>query len=319
MAKKAKNTHRQSPYLQLLGQQMTQLRRVEQRMEGLFRRIVHTLDEEALACASERIDDLVLSFPDLRLTNLSAYPAYAKALLSRLDLESGPLTGFEEAMARIYETCVTPQVIDRLRHELFAIAACVAEDCSDLLPTVAVAFLSLDPSSSSQSIFVEMVICASAIETFICNSLNERKSVSVDVSSWLAAEPSDALIAAVGEGQAYYYASIPGILLLLDRNRVLFDIERLAPCAHSPAHVHNGRANLGLNALVDREYKALLSAEIERARQTSRHLYPPNSVADVDMLTRRALDALDELPPQVNPLLQAIFVQSWVRYLCEVS
>jgi len=37
------------------------------------------------------------------------------------------------------------------------------------------------------------------------------------------------------------------------------------------------------------------------------------------MLSERALDALDALPPGVNPLIQAIFVQSWVRCLHELS
>jgi hypothetical protein len=318
MAKKTKHTSRQLPYLQLLGHQMTQLRRVERRMEGLFRQIVHGLDEEALARASEGIEDLVLGFPELRLTNLSAYPTQTRALLSQLDLESGPLPGFYESMTRIYHSCVTAQEIDGLCHKLFRIAAYAVDNCPELLPTVAVAFLSLDPSSSSQSVFVEMVICASAIETLIQASLSERESVSVDVSTWLAAGPSDALIAAVGEGQAYYYASIPGILPFLDRDRVLFGIEQLYSCSRTLPRTRNGHVSQGLGALVDKEYKALLRAEIRRAQCSLRHLYPPNSIADVEMLTRRALDALDELPPQVNPLLQAIFVQSWVRYFCEV-
>jgi hypothetical protein len=48
---------------------------------------------------------------------------------------------------------------------------------------------------------------------------------------------------------------------------------------------------------------------------TLRQTYPAPSIADVEMLTHRALEALDDLPVQVNPLLQAIWIQSWVRHL----
>ena len=41
---------------------MIQLRRVERRLDSLFRRIVDDQDEEALVRASERFDDLVLTF-----------------------------------------------------------------------------------------------------------------------------------------------------------------------------------------------------------------------------------------------------------------
>jgi hypothetical protein len=112
------------------------------------------------------------------------------------------------------------------------------------------------------------------------------------------------LLAAVGEGLAYRYASIAGVLPYLDQDRVLLDIEQL----------HGGT---GLNSLFDNEYKALLCTEIKRAQRILRQAYSANSIADLEMLARHALDALDELPPQVNPLLQAIFVQSWVRYLGE--
>jgi hypothetical protein len=303
-----KTTHmsHQPPHLASLGRQMTQLWQVEDRMEGLFRQLVRSLDEESLARASEQMDELVLNFPDLRLTNLGAYPAQAQALLAQLDLESGPLPGFGDAMAQVLASCITPGVILELRHKLIKLAAHAAANCSEWLPTIAIAFLSLG-ASSSENLFVEMVACASAIETTICASLGEPEPISVDVSTWLAAEPSDALIAAVGEERAHYYASIPGILPFLDQERVLFGVDRFA-----------GHVSDGIDALVDAEYKALLCTEIRRARHALRRLYPANSIADVEMLTVRALDALDELPPHVNPLLQAIFVQSWVRFLCEV-
>ena len=140
--------------------------------------------------------------------------------------------------------------------------------------------------------------------------------MSLDVGSWLAAEPSDAQLAAVGEGQAYRYASIAGVLPYLDQDRVLLDIEQLNTSVREPNG--NGHGGNGLSDLFDKEYKALLCAEIKRAQGTLRRHYPANSIADLEMLTRHALDALDELPPQVNPLLQAIFVQSWVRCLSEV-
>ena len=69
---------------------------------------------------------------------------------------------------------------------------------------------------------------------------------------------------------------------------------------------------------MDTEYKALLRAEIGRVQRVLREQHPASSIADIEMLARRALEALNELPPHANPLLQAIFVQSWVRYLGEV-
>jgi hypothetical protein len=296
---------------------MAQLRRVERRLDGLFRRIIDDQDEEALMRASERLDDLILMFPDLRLSNLDAHPKQVRALLSHLDLASGPLPGFDEAMAQLYALCVTSQAVHSLRSKLYRIGAYVVENCPELLSTVAIASRSLDSSVLSRGTFIEMVLCASAIESLVYVHLCQREAVALDVGTWLAADPSDALIATVGERQAYYYASIPGVLPFLDRNRVLFNLEQsisgTSTCSSLP-----GDGCCGLSALVDKEYKALLRAEIRRVQGALREQYPASSIADVEMLAQRALDALNELPPQVNPLLQAIFVQSWVRYFGEM-
>jgi hypothetical protein len=318
MAKKSKRTSHQMPYLALLDDQVARLRQVERRLDCLFRRVVNGLDEEELARASERFDELVLAFSELRLPNLDC-PQEIQALLSRLDLESGPLPGFEKAMAQLYNLSVTPQFIRLLRSKLYTVAAQVAESRADLLPTVAVASLSLDPNIARRNTFVEMVLCASAIESAICATLEEGEPVSVDVSTWLAAQPTDALIAAVGEGAAYYYASIPGVLPLLDESRVLFDVDQLVPGDGASALTPARQDGHGLDSLVDGEYKAILSGEIQRVCCALRQRYEARSIADVEMLAQRALDALELLPPQVNPLLQAIFVQSWVRYFTYVS
>jgi hypothetical protein len=294
MAKKSKRTSHQMPYLALLDDQVARLRQVERRLDCLFRQVVNDLDEEALARASERFDELVLTFSELRLPNLDC-PQEIGSVLSHLDLEAGPLPGFEEAMAQLYALSVTPQFIRLLRSKLYTIAAQVAETCTDLLPTVAVASLSLDTGLSRRNTFVEMVLCASAIESLICATLEEGEPASVDVST------------------------IPGVLPLLDESRVLFDIDQLAPCDRASALAPARRNGHGLSSLVDQEYKDILSGEIQRVRYALRQRYEAGSIADVDMLAQRALDALDILPPQVNPLLQAIFVQSWVRYLTDVS
>lgn len=314
MTEKPRRTSHQAPYLALLDSQMLRLRQVESRLDGLLRQVVTGLDEEGLALASERFDDLVLAHPDLRVPDLEDYPQQVWVLLSHLDLECGPLSGFQKAMDRLCALVITPQVVYALRSKLYKIAARAAETGSDLLATVAVASLSLDPETVLRNTFVEMVVCASAIESSVYTRLTEGEPVSADVSTWLAAEPTDALIAAVGEGTAYYYASIPGVLPLLDQRRVLFDFERLAPHARTLASFRERQGGQGLNALVDQEYKDVLSGEIIRVQRALRRRYPAGSIADAEMLTQRALDALDKLPPHVNPLLQAIFVQSWVRY-----
>lgn len=310
MDKRVKQADRQLPYVALLQKQMVQLQNVERRMDRLFQQLIDGLDEASLAEAAAHFDELVLAFPDLRLDGLEAHLDAISVLLSHLDLESGPLDGFEAAMARLYASCVTPRALEKLRSKLYTIAATAVDICPELLPTVAVACLSLNSNGRSVNAFVERVICVSAIESFICASLDHREPVSVDVSTWLAANPSAALIAAVGEGPAYYYASIPGVLPFLDADRVLFDVDKLYSCATQGVQ--------GLGALVDGGYHALLCAEIERVQCALRQQYPPVLLIDLEMLTRRARTALDELPPQVNPLLVAIYVQSWVRYLYHV-
>ena len=316
-AKQARRTSHPFPWLTVLDDQMIQLRRVERRLDSLFRRIVDDQDEEALVRASERFDDLVLTFPDLRLFNLDAHPKQVRALLSRLDLDSGPLPGFEEAMAQLYALCLTPQAVHSLRSKLYKIGAYAAENCAELLPTVAIASLSLGSSALSRGTFIEMVLCASAIESLVCAHLCKREAAALDVGTWLAADPSDVLISTVGERQAYYYASIPGVFPFLDRNRVLFNLEQSMFGTPTFSSLPDNGCCV-LSALVDKEYKALLRAEIRRMQGALREQYPASSIADVEMLAQRALDALNELPPQVNPLLQAIFVQSWVRYFGEM-
>jgi hypothetical protein len=314
MMEKPRRTSYQASYLALLDSQMLRLRQVESRLDDLLRQVVIGLDEERLAIASERFDDLVLTHPDLRVPDLEDYPQQVGVLLSHFDLECGPLPGFQKAMDRLCALVITPQVVYALRSRLYKIAASAAETDSDLLATVAVASLSLDPATVLRNAFVEMVVCASAIESSVYATLAEGEPVSADVSTWLAAEPTDALVAAVGEGTAYYYASIPGVLPLLDQGRVLFDFERIAPDARTLASLSERQGGQGLNALVDKAYKAVLSGEIMRVQRVLRRRYPAGAIADAEMLARRALDALDRLPPHVNPLLQAIFVQSWVRY-----
>ena len=300
-------------YMAMLDDQMAQLRHVERWLDDRFRQVVHDLDEEALARASERFDELVLAFPELRLPGLIDYPEQVSSLLAQIDLDAGPAEGFEAAMDRLYESCITPPMLRALRNKLYGVAARLAGGYADLLPTVAIASLSLDETASCPSAFVELVICASAIEGSILSQLDVHEQTLPDVSTWLAANPSDALIAAVGEDCAYYYALIPGVLSFLNLDRVLFDIERLDPCVGDCA------CEAGLPALVDDEYRAVLSEEIKRVQGTLRCRYPDRVLADVEMLTNRALDALEVLPTRVNPLLQAILVQSWVRYLSEAA
>jgi hypothetical protein len=319
MAKKAKRASRQPPYLSLLGEQLTQLRQVEDRLDGLFRQVINELSEESLAQASEQFEDLVLSYPELRVPDLRAFPRHVHALLARLDLRSGPLDGFDSAMNTLYDLCVTPDVLGTLRAKLYGIAAQAADSSPDLLPTVAIASLSVRERSPTPNALMQMVICASAIECYICANLDIDGPPSIDLSMWLAAEPSDALLAAVGEGPAHYFAAIPGILPFLDQDRVLFHLDQLAPASPDDDGRYTTASAQALDALVDREYRALLSEELRRVRHVVRQRYPDVAAADLEMLSVRALDALDALPPNVNPLIQAIFVQSWVRCLHELS
>jgi hypothetical protein len=319
MAKRAARASRQAPYLILLSERLTQLRQVEDRLDGLFRQVINELSEEALTQASEEFEDLVLSYPALRLPNLRAFPGHVHALLARLDLESGPLDGFDGAMQALYDLCVTPRVLGMLRAKLYGIAAQVADDAPELLPKVAVASLSIKERASTPNTFMEMVICASAIECYICTNLSDDRPPSIDVSMWLAAEPSDALLAAVGEGPAHYYAAIPGVLPFLDQDRVLFHPDQLVPASLDDDGRYVEASVQQLDALVDKEYRALLSEELRRVRRKVHREPSGAAAADLEMLSERALDALDALPPSVNPLIQAIFVQSWVRCLHELS
>lgn len=319
MAKRARRASRQAPYLVLLSERLTQLRQVEDRLDLLFRQVVNELSEEALAQASEEFEELVLSYPALRLSNLHAFPKHVHALLARLDLESGPLDGFDDAMQALYDLCVTPQVLGMLRAKLYGIAAQVADSAPELLPKVAVASLSIKERAPAPSTFMEMVICASAIECYVCTNLGNDRRPSMDVSMWLAADPSDALLAAVGEGPAHYYAAIPGVLPFLDQDRVLFHLDQLAPASLDDDDRYMEASAQQLDALVDQEYRSLLSEELRRVRRSVHRGIPGAAAADLEMLSERALDALDALPPSVNPLIQAIFVQSWVRCLHELS
>ena len=70
MAIESEHTLEQMLYMTMLDDQMAQLRHVEDWLDEQFRQVVHDMDEEALAHASERIDELVLTFPELRLPGL---------------------------------------------------------------------------------------------------------------------------------------------------------------------------------------------------------------------------------------------------------
>jgi hypothetical protein len=306
MAKRSRRASRQAPYLVLLSERLTQLRQVEDRLDGLFRQVVNELSEEALAQASEEFEELVISYPVLRLPNLDAFPAQVHTLLARLDLESGPLDGFDGAMQTLYDLCVTPEILSMLRAKLYGIAAQVADSAPELLPKVAVASLSIKERPSTANTFMEMVICASAIECYICTNLGDDRPPSVDMSMWLAADPSDALLAAVGEGPAHYYAAIPGVLPFLDQDRVLFHLDQLVPASLDGNDRYVETSAQQLDALVDPAYRALLSEELRRVRRSVHGASPGVAAADLEMLSERALDALDALPPSVNPLIQAI-------------
>lgn len=317
LTKKKRQVSRLSPQLTAMDARISELRRVERRMDGLFQQVIEGLGEEELLRSSRQFDVLVSEFPDLRLDSLDRHAHEVRALLAHLDPESGPLPGFGEAMACLCKACVTPQAIHGLRSRLYTVAARVAESSPDLLHAVALASISLKTLDPAHNPFIEMVVCASAMEWFIFSDLEPRGPPYLDVSTWLAAQPSAALVAAVGEGQAYRYASIPGVFSLLDQRRVLFEPHRLAQSARAPFRAGSLLDRRVLDELVDRQYEALLRAEIERVQEALRRRHPAKAIADVEMMTGRALEALDELPPHVNPLLQAIFVQSWVRYLHE--
>ncbi len=316
--RKRKRTARQRTEVGLLGGYLTQLRRVERKLDGLLRGVVQGMSMQELMAAADRQDVLVSSFSRLRLPNVGQYPEEAKDLLLRLDPTTGPLPGFDEAMERLWGLVITPGTLRMLHSALYTVAAQAADTCPELLPTVALAALSLDTRRDKSAAFLEMVVAASAIEWFITSHEQGDGCLSLDVGGWLATEPSDTLRMAVGEGLAYYYAAIPGVFLFLDPVSVLFDVRRLMPYARKVRETRTQGGEWVLCELVDGPYKLRLRSEIERVQDTLRGRYPAKSIADVEMLTHRALQALDDLPPQANPLLQAILVQSWVRYLDEV-
>lgn len=299
------------PHTERLGSNMASLRQIERQMDGLFRRLLVAQGEHALTDAAARLDELVLAYPELRIPSVAAYPQQTRVLLAHLDLDHGPLPGFQQAMQCLCECCLTPDSIDRLRSQLYTVAADASRQHPDLLLAAALATISIHPSFPPQTLFTEMVLCASAIEWGLTVTPEQAANLSLDVSTWLMAEPSDRLLAEVGKERAHYYAAIPGVLPLLDPNRILFDVRRLAPSdsPHSAAGVHT------LDDLANPGYTKRLRAEIQRVQGTLRESYPAPTIADVELLTHRALEALDDLPVQVNPLLQAIWIQSWVRHL----
>jgi hypothetical protein len=318
---KKRRVARQPPHLAVLHDRMVQLRLVERRLDRILRQILDDLDQEEMSRAHAELDTLVSLFPELRLSNVGGYSEQVGVLMDCLDPEEGPLPGFEEAMEQLCELVAGPYALSGLRSRLYTVAARAVDACPELLPSVALAACSLDNADVSHQVFVEMVVCASAIEWYFADSLIEPESPSLDATAWLAAQPSDVLMKTAGEQRAYYYASIAGVFTWLDADRVLFDFGRLASCARTlfpsgPASFRSCGSRDGgwLDGLVDRRYKKRLGDEIRHVQRTLHAEYPSEIAADMDMLTRRALESLDDLPPQVNPLLQAIFVQSWVRY-----
>jgi hypothetical protein len=297
---------------------MIRLRQVECRMDNLFRQALETCSKQERLDAAGRFDDLVTAYPELRLIpQLRRHPDETWRLMSQLDIDRGPLPGFDAAMQQLCELCLTPQAIQGLRSRLYTVAAQVSQERPELLPTAAIAALSLDPAHRPRTLFTEMVICASAIE-WLADLSEDEGPVSLDVSTWLAVDPSERLLAAVGEERAYYYASIPGILPFLDQRCVLFDEYRLFLHNKPTSERNTAHSPQLLEHLADWRYQQRLRAEIERTQDALRQKHPATSIADVVMLTHRALEALDDLPPQVNPLLQAIWVQSWVQCLDEL-
>jgi hypothetical protein len=305
-----RSDHRQT-YIDRLGSNVATLRRIERRMDALFQRLLDARGEGALSEAEDGLDELILAYPELRIPQVAAHPQETGELLARLDLDRGPLAGFERAMQDLAKLCLTPTCLDRLRSKLYAVAARASRQHPELLPAAALAALSIRQPCPTRTLFAEMVLCASAIEWGLTATPYKATCLSLDVSAWLAAEPSKRLLADVGRERAHYYASIPGVLPLLDPNRILFDVQRLV--SHGSPHAQAGARTL--NDLAGPSYTSRLRTEIERVQGALRETYPAPTIADVELLTHRALEALDDLPVQVNPLLQAIWVQSWVRHL----
>jgi hypothetical protein len=298
---------------------MARLRQVERRMDSLFHEVLAACSEQELFDAVSRFDELILAYPILRLTHpLERHPDAVWELYSRLDQDLRPLPGFEAAIDQLCRLCLTPQAIHGLRSRLYTVAAKVAQERPEWLPAVAIAALSLARASLARNAFTDKVIYVSAIEWLTNPDRRDQGQITLDVGAWLAAEPSDWLIAAVGEERAYYYAPIPGVLPFLDQRYVLFDPHRLLSFAEISFGRKVGHDLDLLCNLADRRYRRCLCDEIERTQYALRERHPATSIADVEMLTHRALEALDDLPPRVNPLLQAIWVQSWVHCLQEL-
>lgn len=316
--RKRKRAARRSIGLGLPSGPLVELSRVERKLDALLRQVVQGLSTGELRAAADRQDVLVSSFPKLRLPGVGQHPGEARDLLLRLDPATGPLPGFDDAMEQLCRLVLNPIAVRRLRSALYTVAAQAADTRPELLPTVALAMLSLDTWRDRSTAFLEMVIAASAIEWFIASQLRDDGDECLDVGGWLAAEPSALLRVEVGEALAYYYAAIPAVYPFLDPARVLFDVQRLVPYAPEVFAARTRGGDSTLRELVDGPYKLCLRGEILRVQDTLRTRYPAACIADLEMLTCRALQALDDLPPQVNPLLQAILVQSWVRYLDEL-
>jgi hypothetical protein len=290
---------------------MASLRQIERQMDALFQRLLVARGDQGISDAAERLDDLVLAYPELRIPQVATHPRETRELLACLDPDDGPLPGFQQAMRHLCELCLTPGCLDRLHSQLYAVAARASSERPELLASAALATLSLRLPCPPQTLFTEMVVCASAIEWGLGVASHHASRLPLDVSAWLVAEPSERLLADVGKERAHYYASIPGVLAFLDPNRVLFDLQRLVP--PSPPHVQ--ASTRALDDLANPRYTKRLRTEIRRVQGTLRETYPAPTIADVELLTHRALEALDDLPAQVNPLLQAIWIQSWVRHL----
>jgi hypothetical protein len=256
-----------------------------------------------------------LTYSELRIPELADHPEEARALLAHFDLDGTPLLGFHEAMEQLCARCLGAHSMSGLRSALYTVAARTSRERPELLPAAALAAFSVRPPCPKRTLFTEMVLCATAIEWGLAVAPQESSHASLDVSTWLIAEPSRRLYAALGKERAHYYAAIPGVLPLLDPSRILFDVQPPAPIS-SP---HAGPRPRTLADLANPGYTHRLRIEIQRVQGTLRKQYPAPSIADLEMLTQRALEALDDLPVQVNPLLEAIWIQSWVRHLHKSS
>lgn len=142
-------------------------------MDWLFQQLIDDLDEAELLQSSERFDELVSTYSELRVHDLDRYADRAWAMLSCFDFERGPLPGFDEAMEALCKACLTPHVVYGLRSALYTVAARVVDDQPDLLPTVAIASLSLKGPNLLGNAFVEMVLYASALEWLVIAGLSD--------------------------------------------------------------------------------------------------------------------------------------------------